>query len=694
MTGWREATSTLPEAVTERNRPNTALLSIVVAIVGLGAVAVAQPILQVVGADPGYLVAHDLGRFEVLVFPVFLVAAALIPAGLVLVAHRLSPRLGVWAAALGIGALTALIVLHVGVSSSWPGVVTGSAAVVAGSIAVGLYGGNEAVRRWGGMLALLPPVVVGWFWLSLPPSLITADGAEAATVERAEPNDVVVMIFDELPLSSVVDSEGELLADLFPGFGRLAEDGTWYRDAVTVETLTAEAVPAILTGSAVTDGAPPVASAYPNTVMNLMSETHDVTMTEAITDLCPPSVCTRRRGPAFDRWSVLMADTAIVFAHLVTPPSLSASLPPIDAAWAGFGRDEGNEDTFDVAERLADARQADRRVAVEGFLDRLPGAGSRPTVAVGHFLLPHRPWVLLPDGTSYEPESPPGYVSRGWGTDEYFLADGWRRHMLQVGYVDGVVSDVVAALEEAGRYQSALLIVLADHGVAFIPGVADMRATNERSAGSILPVPLFVKYPAAASDVPEPGTIIDERVETVDVLPTILDVLDAEVDPTVTEAWDGRSLLDLEGREEVTRIRLRGEPFDFGPAMDETRSIAARREAWFSTDLFGLVPDPTLADLPGSPVTGARLVDDQSVEVDIDRAGVTVTGTVAPASVPRPAHVAVVLDGRVVAVTKAYAADDADRLRFSAMVPPGKGRVSDQWSAWYVDPSDPRTLRR
>ena len=681
--------------MTDRDPPAgvPTLAAVVAAVLGLGAVAVAQPILEVVGAEPGYLVAHDLGTIEVVLFPLVLVAAALVPLPAVVIARRFSAEAGIWAAAAVLGAWTGLIVLHVGVRLTWAGALTAVSAVAAGGAVVTVYGTSSTARRWSGALAVLPPVVVVWFWLTVPTSLFDPASGDAVVADDAAPYDVVVLIFDELPTSSLMGADGNLLPRFQEGFGRLASDGIWYRNAVTVETLTAEAIPAVLSGAAVEDGTLPVTSAHPNTLMSILSGTHDVSTVEAITDLCLPDVCTPTRPPLVERWRTLLIDTGVVFAHLVTPPSVATALPPIDAAWAGFAATYAGDGSFDVDEELRDARQTDRRLAVDAFIEEVPDGGDPPTVAVGHFLLPHRPWTLLPDGTTYVPDDPPGYVSRGWGSDEFFVAQGWQRHMLQVGYADAVVSAVVDRLQEQGRYDATMLVVLADHGVAFIPGVGDMRATHRRSARWILPVPLFVKYPAAAEGVPAPGTVVDTRVETIDVVPTVMDVLDAAVDPTLTASWDGRSLLGLDGRGETTEMMLRGEPFAYHGGVGELRRIAALRERWF-TDPWALVPDPSLRPLLGAAIADLDTSDDPHTQVTIGDAGVMTTGTVTAESTPpgSPPYVAVANDGHIVAVTKAF--DDGGKWRFATLVGPGEARTGGDWSAWTVVTGDPPTLTR
>ena len=87
-------------------------------------------------------------------------------------------------------------------------------------------------------------------------------------------------------------------------------------------------------------------------------------------------------------------------------------------------------------------------------------------------------------------------------------------------------------LEATGLYDRALVIVTADHGVSFEPKGL-MREVAPQNLADIAGVPLFVKYPGQSR-----GRIDDRDAKTIDIVPTIADVLG------VTIPWhvDGVSL--------------------------------------------------------------------------------------------------------------------------------------------------------
>jgi len=88
---------------------------------------------------------------------------------------------------------------------------------------------------------LVSPGVRG---LILPNQGVTTNGQGA----RA-PAPIVMIIFDQLPLSSLMDSSGNIDAARFPAFAELASRATWYRNATSVAENSAWAIPTILTGT-------------------------------------------------------------------------------------------------------------------------------------------------------------------------------------------------------------------------------------------------------------------------------------------------------------------------------------------------------------------------------------------------------------------------------------------------------------
>jgi len=79
-----------------------------------------------------------------------------------------------------------------------------------------------------------------------------------AGITSATHTPVVMVIFDELPLVSLLDGEGIIDPDRYPNFSSLADDAIWFRNATTVSGQTTKSIPAILSGLRPKDGLLPI----------------------------------------------------------------------------------------------------------------------------------------------------------------------------------------------------------------------------------------------------------------------------------------------------------------------------------------------------------------------------------------------------------------------------------------------------
>ena len=78
-------------------------------------------------------------------------------------------------------------------------------------------------------------------------------------------------------------------------------------------------------------------------------------------------------------------------------------------------------------------------------------------------------------------------------------------------------------VRDAGAWDDALVVVVADHGVAFTPG-SSRRYAEAENIGEVAPMPLFVKEPGQ-----QRGRVDERPLTTIDVLPTIAELLDVEL---------------------------------------------------------------------------------------------------------------------------------------------------------------------
>ncbi len=104
-----------------------------------------------------------------------------------------------------------------------------------------------------------------------------------------------------------------------------------------------------------------------------------------------------------------------------------------------------------------------------------------------------------------------------------------------VSYVDDHVGRVVADLEARGLYDDMLIVLVADHGEHL--GEHGVYYGHALPYEEVLHVPLIVKWPQGR----HAGTVVEQRVTLMDVLPTVLETAGLPV----PDGLDGRSLVDL-----------------------------------------------------------------------------------------------------------------------------------------------------
>jgi hypothetical protein len=525
------------------------------------------------------------------------------------------------------------------------------------------------------------------------------------------------MVFDELSLVSFLDDAGQLNAVRFPNLAALAADGVWFRNATAVSGNTQSALPSILTGRYPEPRATPTIADHPNTVFSLVGPNYRFEVFEATTSLCPYQLCSNTGPPRLDRQAGMATDIAVVAGHTFLPPDARASLPDLTQSWAGFaGVDDDEDDAPDdeasgatSGPRVIRARRswrnrwhsasgADHVGAFERFANGISADDHQPTLYFVHTLATHQPARWMPSGQQISGRvGLPGRTKEKWTTVDWLVAQHHHSEIMQAMLADTMVGKVRQRLTEAGIYDSALLIVTADHGISFLPG-DNPRNFSGTNAAEILSVPLFVKAPRTTPGVAR-GAIDDTNAETVDILPTVAHVLGIEPAWTV----DGRSLIgDPPHAQKKFFINAATMHETYGP--DEFRPIRdqlAKRQA----EMFGLGKWPVFG-VPGLLALAGRSVESFGDIPAIDSVRVVVEGRDAlvnlnPKSRYLPAqlmgrfdqadardaarHVlAVALNGTIVATTRAWPGS----VRWMVMLPPDGLRAGrNDVEVFVVEPS-------
>ena len=386
---------------------------------------------------------------------------------------------------------------------------------------------------------------------------------------------IVVLVLDELPQLSLLNDDGELDAERFPNFARLAADSTWYRNATTVDGGTKRAVPGMLTGRIPGPRVIPHYTAHPDNLFTLLAPVYDVRAQEGVTDLLPPQLADDdgTAAPTGDGLRTLVGQSAAVWRQVASPWDSARQQS------AGFAEPTAGDVAQDRAHSRAMRARWGNRVRNDPlrfrrFVDQLRPA-PRPTLHYAHLLLPHRSFRYLPSGMRYEPSH---------GVSEEMLnatlpaasgpmtADGiWfhqltrQRHLLQVRYVDHLLGMMLRQLHDSGLYDDAVVVVTADHGIAFTPGLHwRIIARDQANAAEIAWVPLFVKAPHQRT------ARVDRRnVLQIDLLPTLADYAGLSVPWPI----DGASMLRAPRPDNAKPFRN----IDGGPTfgLDSARGAAA-----------------------------------------------------------------------------------------------------------------------
>jgi hypothetical protein len=471
------------------------------------------------------------------------------------------------------------------------------------------------------------------------------------------------------------DRTGAIDAARFPNFARLARGSTWFRNTTTLSASTTVAVPAILTGEKPTKGALPILQDHPNNLFTLLGRRYRMVVTESQTRLCPTRLCRRKAESEEKRLSSLYADVRTVYLHLIAPPELEQRLPPIDESWGDFGQAEPSGASGSATTALP-------KVELESFAGRIhdfrrfvasfrrPRTGS-PTLYFLHVLLPHAPWLYFPDGRAraVARTNAPGRLGERWWSSQLAL-QAWQRHLLQVGYTDRLLGLFLRRLHASGLWDKALVIVTADHGISFRGGDLRRRPTRSNLA-ELAFTPLFVKLPGERE-----GRVIDRHVQTVDILPTIADVLGVRIPWRVA----GHSALSG-GR--GSRVDVHGVTAPYPVALAQRRNSLARQLAMFGSGgwgpaFFGTGPYRRLV---GASLGSLSIAPEEGASATVDGVGSKLlrafpkgselvpsplTGTLA--RVPVGAQLAFGLGGRIAAVSVAYRNPVGGPVRFSAPV--------------------------
>jgi hypothetical protein len=450
----------------------------------------------------------------------------------------------------------------------------------------------------------------------------TSHGQDARAAARQQPaahSPVVFLVFDEFSTTSLVDGQGRIDPIRYPNFAALARDGNWFPYATASSDETGRAMEGLLTGSLPKRHRPPVYRANRRNLFTLLGSRYRIRAGEEVTSLCPRRLC-----PGVKR-----------------------------------------QTKHSVLHELATGRPERFRTWL-----RSVRSGGRPALFFKHVLLPHGPWRYLPDGRQYTRRDP----IPNWGhafSSRWVATQKYQRHLLQVGFSDHLLGELIAKLKREGLYEKALIVVTADNGESF-GRLGNGHEVTGRNAGDIALTPLIVKRPFQ-HDGSRPG----RHVRTVDVLPTVARITHTR------PRWrtQGHSVYGPAARHiptTTTIFQRAGRSFRYSlPALKRwARSAQRLKGRLFAASLFGVGPDRALVGSPPAHArvrrASARLYDGGAflrVRSDSSFVPLWVTGRLGFAGPKAPRSVAVAVNGRIAETSPAYRLHRGGPLYFSVLLP-------------------------
>jgi arylsulfatase A-like enzyme len=121
--------------------------------------------------------------------------------------------------------------------------------------------------------------------------------------------------------------------------------------------------------------------------------------------------------------------------------------------------------------RVADSHALDMYRRIDQDTKSVIHLQDARTFAIIHYLVPHHPFLLNPDGT---------FHGRDWGENAY------ERNL---AYLDRVIGKLVSELKSAKRYDDSMLILTSDHSWRRDPDIPNP------SREELTHVPLIIKLP-------------------------------------------------------------------------------------------------------------------------------------------------------------------------------------------------------
>ncbi len=547
----------------------------------LATIAITQPIFDLYGKNLPIFASAKISKYE-LTFFICLVAIVPFVTALVIetVAWFINKRLGTLVHEFFIflfGTIFGLALVSQ-LNISYDAIAYVSAVAIGASTVWGLRR-LEIMRTFVMYLSGLAPLLTVIFVFQIQPvfSEISPTMKTVAAPEGKPP--VVLIVFDESPLFALLDKEGKINPERFPGFAKLVSLSTWHRNATAVSQQTIQAVPAIFTSRVPKKGDQPFLSDHPDNIFTMLESSYPINGYESVTSLCPRNLCSTASAIDLERVYLprvksFLSDALVVFGHRMLPSHARSSLPSIGQAWGGFaqaGAAEGADADHEEADAkfLRNAGSFYQLRMWNGAMNRMMTMPS-PSASILHFTVPHRPWSLTPNLHKYYGPRFLGDFNPKTGD---LPKDYYQRYLYQLTAVDHLVDTMITRMQAAGLWDKSLVMITADHGISFEPGLVQ-RATDFSNPGQVTDlytIPMFIKMPFQKT-----GEVDDCAVTNLDLLPTLLDVTGIKT----SLQMEGESLVENCPRRELRAMTTLKESRMLASSFDLVRARSDRYAQW------------------------------------------------------------------------------------------------------------------
>jgi len=191
------------------------------------------------------------------------------------------------------------------------------------------------------------------------------------------------------------------------------------------------------------------------------------------------------------------------------------------------------------------------------------------------------------------------------------LRENYRR---EVEYVDRAIGNLLDELETRGELQNTIVVLTADHGDEFYEH--GWYGHGNLPYDELIHVPLAIRVPDGFDDDPDRATLprgktVDDLVRSLDILPTVLDAIGADLSERHRQRLAGESLLPVirgereeppvvvtekrRRREDALRIGFRTTDWKFlyDGEIDETFLYDIADDPAESADVSGRYPEAT-----------------------------------------------------------------------------------------------------